>query len=107
MLLLTFKTPCESVIWTTLPLIRKELACYMTRKCGLKQKEAAKILGITSSAISQYKCNKRANEEINDISILNEIKTSAERIIKEGDQVLKIEICKLCRLINKDNPCPV
>ena len=102
-----FKTPCESVIWTTLPVIRKELACYMIQKFGLKQKEAAKKLKITSAAISQYRCNKRANKEIKDIFIKDEIKNSAERIIKEGDQVLETEICKLCRLINKDNPCPV
>ena len=79
----------------------------MIQEYGLKQKEAAKILRITSAAISQYKCNKRANEEIKDEFIINEIKISVKRIINEGNKVLEKEICKLRKMINKDNNYPI
>ena len=101
------KLPCETAIWETIPIIRKELACCMIQEYGLKQKEAAKLLGITSSAISQYRCNKRANNEIKNPSILNEIKASTELIINKRRTVLESEICRLCRLMNKNYSCPI
>ena len=101
------KLPCEIAIWETIPIIRKEIACCMVKEFGLTQKEAAELIGLTPSAVSQYKCNKRANKEIKNISILNEIKLSTKRIISNGENVLIDEVCRLCRLINKNNPCPI
>ena len=101
------KTPCEKSIWETIPLIRKGIACCMVRDFGLNQTEAARLIGITPSAVSQYKCNKRANKEIKNLSILNEIKISTEMIINNGNHVLEPEICKLCRIMNKNSSCPI
>jgi len=101
------KLPCEKAIWDTIPIIRKELACCMVRDFGFSQKEAAKKLRITPAAISQYKCNKRADKEIKDLFILDEIKTSAKKIIRDENQYLDNEICRLCRLMNNNNPCPM
>jgi len=98
------KTPCENAIWETLPIIRKEIACCMCHDFGLNQKEAAKKLNVTPAAISQYKCNKRADKNIKDPMILNEIRYSTELIINKGKDVLNTEICRLCKLINKNNP---
>ena len=66
------KLPCEIAIWETIPIIRKEIACCMVREFGLTQKEAAELIGLTPAAVSQYKCNKRANKEIQNISIIND-----------------------------------
>ena len=101
------KLPCEIAIWETIPIIRKEIACCMVREFGLTQKEAAELIGLTPAAVSQYRCNKRANKEIKNISILNEIKISTKRIISNGENVLIDEVCRLCRLINNNNPCPI
>jgi len=101
------KLPCEKAIWETIPIIRKEIACCMVHDFGLNQKEAAEILNITPSAVSQYRCNKRADKKINDISILNEIKISTKKIIEKDSNFLDSEICRLCRIINKHNSCPI
>jgi len=101
------KLPCEKAIWDTIPIIRKEITCCMIHDFGLNQKEAAEILNITPAAVSQYKCNKRADNEIKNPSILKEIKKSTKLIINKGSTVLETELCKLCRLINKKNDlCP-
>jgi len=39
--------------------------------------------------------------------ILDEIKTSAKKIIRDENQYLDNEICRLCRLMNNNNPCPM
>jgi predicted transcriptional regulator len=101
------KLPCEKAIWDIIPIIRKEIACCMIHDFGLNQKEAAEILNITPSAVSQYRCNKRADKKINDISILNEIKLSTKKIVENGNSYLDSEICRLCRLINKNYKCPI
>ena len=101
------KLPCEKAILDTLPIIRKEIACCMVHDFGLNQKEAAEILNITPAAVSQYKCNKRADKEIKNPSILNEIKKATELIINNGSTVLETELCRLCRLMNKNDPCPI
>jgi predicted transcriptional regulator len=100
------KLPCENAIWVTLPIIRKELACCMVKDFKLTQKEAAELIGITPAAVSQYKCKKRANINIEDLTILNEIKSSTRIIIEKGKDKLNSEICRLCRLINKKEACP-
>ena len=101
------KLPCEKAIWDTIPLIRKEIVCCMVHDFGLNQKEAAEKLNITPAAVSQYKCNKRADNEIKNPSILNEIKKSTELIINNGNTVLESELCRLCRLMNENDSCPI
>jgi hypothetical protein len=99
------KLPCETAIWEIIPIIRKEIVCCIVREHGLTQKDAAKLIGITPAAVSQYRCNKRADKEIKNPSILNEIKISAEKIINNGNHIS--EICRICRLIYKNNTCPI
>ncbi len=57
--------------------------------------------------MSQYECNKRADKEIKDPSILNEIKISTELIINKGSTVLETELCRLCRLMRNNDSCPI
>jgi predicted transcriptional regulator len=101
------KLPCENAMWEIIPIIRKEIACSMVRDFGLTQKEAASLIGVTPAAVSQYRCNKRANKEIKDISIINEIKVSTELILKKGNSFIESEICRLCKIINANNPCSI
>ena len=76
----------------------------MINDFGLNQEETAKKLNISNTAVSQYRCNKRANMKIKNRSILNEIRISIEKIINNGNDVLNTEICKLCKMIYKNNP---
>lgn len=97
------KTPCEYMHWQGLPIIRKELVITMINNFGLSQKEAAEKLGVTPSAVSQYISRKRGNINIINSNILLEINISAERIIKHGESVVLEEICKICKILRKNN----
>jgi predicted transcriptional regulator len=97
------KTPCEYMLWQGLPIIRKEIVNTMIKNFGLSQKEAAEKLGITPSAVSQYKSRKRGKINITNNDILLEINMSAEKIIKHGKSIVPQEICKICRILRKHN----
>jgi len=97
------KTPCEYMLWLGLPIIRKEIVNTMIENFGLTQKEAAEKLGITPSAVSQYKSRKRGKISITNNDILVEIYISAEKIIKHGESIVPKEICKICKILRKNN----
>lgn len=92
-------TPQEIEVWYVLPAIRCELAKAMLKK-GLKQKQIAKLLGITEAAVSQYLKEKRAKEEFFDKKIKQEIKRSADKIIKDNSLVMS-EIQRMCNLVKE------
>lgn len=90
--------PQELEVWYVLPSIRREMAiCLKTG--GLSQKQIAKIMGLTESAISQYSKSKRAKEIQFSESVKNEIKKSSEKI--KNRACVTAEIQKICNLIKK------
>ena len=93
------RTPCEYILWNLLPAVRKEIAKSMVNDFRLNQKEAAMKLGITPAAVSMYLTDKRGNIKIRDKKIINEIKVSAENIIKDENGDLIKETCRLCKII--------
>jgi predicted transcriptional regulator len=94
--------PCQGMIWTGLPTIKKEIAKSIVNTFGLNQKDAARLLGITPAAICQYLSNKRGKIEISDKKIKVEIRISAKRIIQKGEPVVHAEICRICKLIRSN-----
>jgi predicted transcriptional regulator len=46
--------PCEIAVKSVLPAVKALMAKELTEKHGLKQDEAAEILGISQSAVSKY-----------------------------------------------------
>lgn len=54
--------PQEIEVWFLLPAIRRELVKIFTKKFSMSQREAASLLGLTESAISQYVKDKRGAE---------------------------------------------
>ena len=56
--------PQEIEVWYLLPALRKELTTIFIDNHQMKQKEAAKLLGLTEAAISQYRKDKRAKEDV-------------------------------------------
>ena len=69
-----------------LPAIRRELARIFIKDYKLNQKEAARLLGLTEAAISQYQHSKRAKEVIFSNEIISEIRKSAEKVLADGEK---------------------
>lgn len=88
--------PQEIQIWYVLPVLRKELARILVAEHHLSQKETAKLLGITPSAVSQYVHEKRATDLKLTKPIKEEIKRSAELLVKNGSSMIE----ELLRLLN-------
>jgi predicted transcriptional regulator len=95
--------PCEYIVWNVLPVIRKAIAECMIENYGLNQREIAEKLSVTPPAVSQYLSGKRGNLNISDNEICKEINISAERIIKNGNEILVYEICRLCKFFRPKN----
>lgn len=96
------KMPCEIIIWYILPAIRKEIINELVKDDAISQNRAARMLGITPAAASQYKSAKRGKWPIDDETILNEIANAAKRIARDDDQPqVSDEICKICMKIRK------
>jgi predicted transcriptional regulator len=87
------------MMWSGLPVIRKEIAESMIKDFGLNQKEAAKKLGITPAAVCQYISRKRGRIDISDELLLKEIRDSAENIIIDGGKSVLSETCRICKLL--------
>jgi len=95
------KAPCETSIWYILPLIRRALARALIEEHGLTQSQAAKRLGLTSAAVSQYVSGKRGGLQVRDARVLKEIKSAAKRIAKaDAEADIQEEICRLCKRVS-------
>ncbi len=91
------------MMWSGLPVIRKEIAGSLINDFGLSQKEAAEQLGITPAAVCQYVSNKRGRVDITDESILKEIKISAGNIIENESDSIISETCRICKLLRSND----
>ena len=76
--------PQEIEVRYILPAIRRELSRIFIQEHKLSQKEAAKLLGLTEAAVSQYQHSKRAKEVIFSNDVVHEIMASAKKIIAES-----------------------
>lgn len=102
-----YSLPQEIEVWYVIPAIRKELSKVFTSKYNLKQKEAAKILGVSKAAVSQYLHSKRAQSINFPTRISKEIERSAAIIIENKKTVIR-EILRLLSIIKKTkNLCPI
>ncbi|MBI2558059.1 transcriptional regulator [Candidatus Woesearchaeota archaeon] len=77
--------PQEIEVRYILPAIRRELARIFIQEHKLSQKEAARMLGLTEAAVSQYRHSKRAKEVVFSGKVVNEIKASADKILAQKD----------------------
>ena len=96
------KLPQEIEVWYIIPAIRREFAKGLVKK-NLKQREIARMLGVTDAAVSQYFSSKRGSEVKFNQRVKREIKTSVEKIAKGGDVL--VEIQKICKSCKKDGIC--
>jgi hypothetical protein len=99
------EAPCQKIVWDVLPAIRSAIAVELVR-CGVSQVEAARLLEIAPSAVSQYLSGKRGYR----IEFRDEAKSSIELLAKElrdGRNVNLVErICDICKKIREaELPC--
>ena len=94
--------PCEKAVWYNLPRIRADIAAGLV-KAGMTQSQAAKKLGVTPAAVSQYINKKRGRQEIKSQSYLYEIGSAVDKIYKgASDMELRSVVCKCCRIITAE-----
>lgn len=100
---------CETVGKYVLPVFRSLVAEELVRTYNLTQVEAAKRLGTTQAAISQYLSSKRANKSTDQFSdILPKIRAMARETAKRlannemnADEVA-LDMCKLCSILDDE-----
>ena len=92
--------PQEIEVRYILPAIRRGLARIFIQEHKLSQKEAARVLGLTEAAVSQYQNSKRAKQVVFTDNVISEIKVSADRILadKSNKHRLIAEMYRICNL---------
>jgi len=96
------RQPCELASHYVLPSLRFLLAKELIETYGLSQIEAAKKLGTTPAAISQYLSNKRGNKWLKEIAALANVKSAVTKTAFEiaGSKIDDADasriLCKLC-----------
>ncbi len=90
--------PQEVEVWYIIPALRKKLAFGLV-KAGMSQKEVARLMHLTEAAISQYQCEKRAQENCLGKEIDAEIRSSVKIILKNKN-LLSAEMVRLNELVN-------
>src|SRR3989344_8744526 len=91
--------PQEIEVRYILPAIRRELARIFIKEHKLNQKDAAKLLGLTEAAISQYRHSKRATEVVFSENVKIEIRKSADKIVKDTNKKQRV-VAEMYRISN-------
>jgi len=86
---------CDTMVRNILPPMRAEMAFRLVQREGLSQSDAAKRLGVTRAAVSQYMSRKRG---VSDVQITNELDSMIDRwalavVTGESD----INLCDVCQ----------
>ena len=86
---------CDSMVRNLLPPMRAEMVLRLVRKQGLSQSDAAKRLGVTRAAVSQYMSRKRGAGEV-------ELSTELDLIIDRWAFAVitgesDINLCDVCQ----------
>ncbi len=100
------EAPCQKIVWDVLPAIRAAIAVELVR-CGVSQVEAARMLEIAPSAVSQYLSGKRGYR----IEFEDDVKKTIGLLaqdLRDGKQINLVKrICDICRQLRDEveNPC--
>lgn len=94
------ESPCQKIVWDVLPAIRAAIAVELVRY-GISQVEAAHMLEIAPSAVSQYLSGKRGYR----IEFEPDVKKSIGQLaqdLKDGKQInLVRRTCDICRQLRE------
>lgn len=86
---------CDTMVRNLLPPMRAEMVSRLVQKQGLSQSDAAKRLGVTRAAVSQYMSRKRGAGEV---TLSTELDVMIDRwalavVTGESD----INLCDVCQ----------
>jgi predicted transcriptional regulator len=86
---------CDIMVRNLLPPMRAEMVSRLVQKQGLSQSDAAKRIGVTRAAVSQYMNKKRG---VSEVHISNELDSLIDRwalavVTGESD----INLCDVCQ----------
>ncbi len=102
---------CEMIGKYVLPIYRSLLARELVKKYNFSQTQAAKRLGTTQAAISQYLSSKRAFKGIDHVEqFLPKIQAmaseTAQKLVKKEVSIedVTIDFCHLCTTFCKKDP---
>lgn len=95
------KLPCERFV-EQLPVLRALVTNEIVSTFGLTQEQAAKKLGITQPAVSQYLKGSRGRKNLADKKLKSEARKIAKRII-EGKIEFPKTVCSICRCPHEKN----
>jgi predicted transcriptional regulator len=97
--------PCEVAVKSVIPAIRSAIARELTQTFGLKQKDVARLLGVTQTAVSKYTSHSRGTvlqvEEVKDTQLV--LKETVESLAN-GDMTkyeLTARLCRICEIIRQ------
>ena len=86
---------CDTMIRKYLPAMRAEMVYRLVLRDGMSQSDAAKRLGVTRAAISQYISKKRGDSGL---EISHELNKLIDRwAVEVRDENPSITICDICR----------
>jgi hypothetical protein len=95
--------PCEKAVWYHLPQIRADLAIELV-KTGMTQSQAAKKLGVTPAAVSQYIHKKRGLQTPKSRIYRQEIKAAVKKICDDASSDdLRLLVCNCCHMLQKED----
>jgi len=99
------KAPCQEIVWDVLPAIRAAIVKELVES-GVSQLEAARMLEVAPSAVSQYLAGKRGYR----IEFEDDVKEKVRELASDlkGGRVTNLveRICEICRqLRNEDGVC--
>lgn len=106
------RPPCEPVVKLVLPAFRSLVAKELIEKYHFSQVAAAKKLGTTQAAISQYLYSKRGEKRMKDLEAMPSVLSMANQVasglatqsLSPFDAMLKF--CELCKALkNKGLVC--
>jgi len=95
------EAPCQKIVWDVLPAIRAAIAVELVR-CGISQVEAARMLEIAPSAVSQYLSGKRGYRIEFEDQVKESIAHLAKDLIEKKQINLTERICGICRQLREE-----
>jgi len=97
--------PCIVVVRYILPAIRAQIARELVNKYGLMRSEAAKKMGVTPAAVTQYLEGLRGDIASSMVEsseeVIDAVFQIAENLVKNEASICEVldEMCKACRAI--------
>jgi predicted transcriptional regulator len=90
---------CDELVRKMLPSMRAEMVSRLVSERGLSQSEAARRLGVTRAAVSQYVSRRRGNSEVRFSSEVSAIIDRWAFAVDTG--VSDITLCDVCKCAKK------